>query len=206
MRQHAKQIIRSLKGGTDSIADIIKLVVAMHAEGIGPTHEGTTRGDAESDLNISLRYNAKTVLEHAVDTGLVEKDPKDSDDLRVYIIAEWMDGGDGEIVNGEVSDAAEEGIEALIDHVHATDPSGTAAVADGGLTPRDVLASEFGITKSAVETRLRTGDLVENLKTAVKAIEASDKVSKRDDYGDIAFRYEAFRYRLSRVAMDVFRL
>jgi len=203
---HTKTIIRFLKGSKDSIEDITNIVLNMWDKGIGPTHEGTTRSDVESDLGISLNYAAKTGLEHAVDTRLVERDPEDSDDLPVYVIAEWMNGGSGDVVNGNVDDAAEEAIEAIIDHIHATDPSGSTAVADGGLTVRDVVADEFTAAASAIEGRLRRGDLVENVNTAVEAIEESSHVSMRSDYGRITFRYGAFNYRLTPLAVTLFNL
>jgi len=203
---HTRTVIRFLKGSIDSTDDVEKIVHGMWNKGVTPVHDGTTRSDVEGDLGISLNYAPKTGLEHAVDTGLVEKDPEDSDHLPVYVIAEWMNGGSGEIVNGEVDDAAEEAIEAIIDHIHATDPSSSTAVADGGLTVRDVVADEFTTAASAIEGRLRRGDLVENTNTAVGAIEESSHVSMRSDYGRITFRYGAFDYRLTPLAVTLFNL
>lgn len=205
-KSHITTIIRFLKGSKDSIDDIISIIHGMWDEGITPTHDGTTRSDVESDLGISLNYAPKTGLEHAVDTGLVQKDPEDSDGLPVYVIAEWMNGGSGEIVNGEVNDAAEEAIEAIIDHIHATDPTGSTAVADGGLTVRDVVADDFTAAASTIEGRLRRGELVENVNTAVDAINESSHVSKRSDYGRITFRYGSFDYRLTPLAVTLFNL
>lgn len=200
-KRHTEITIRFLKGSIDSTEDIITIVHGMWDEGIGPAHDGTSRGDLEDDLGVDLKYASSTGLGHAVDTGLVDRDPHDSDDLRVFPIAEWMDSGSGEIVKGQVTEAAESGLEGIISHMQATDPGTGTAVADGGVTHRDVLADKFDIATGAVEWRLRSGDALTTLNDAVDAIEDSGHVSSRGDYGHITFRNESYSYTLSDAAV-----
>lgn len=207
-QRHIETAVQYLTSGAHCTEDIIDVLHAMWREGIGPAHDGIGRNDLEDELGVDLEYEPKTVLDdNAVQIGLVDQDPEDSEDLTSYIIAEWRPDDDG-IVNGEVDDAATEAIDAIIDHMHATDPgSDTTAVADGGVTHRDVLSDAFGIDEpAAVEARLRRGDLVSNVNTAVEAIEDSDAVTTRNDYDEFSFRYEGYSYSLSNLAVELYQL
>ncbi|QCS43394.1 hypothetical protein [Natrinema versiforme] len=204
-RQHVKRVIRFLKGSKDCSEEMIAIAYRFLRNGIGPAHEGIKSSDTETELNLSLTYDPKTSLDHLQEIGLVESDPEVADDLRTFVIAEWL-GTDGEIINGEVEDTAEDALEALIDHMHATDTGDSAAVADGGVTHRSVLKDEFGINPARIENRLRTGDPVKTLRTAVPAIQDHPGLSTRGDYGMITFRYEAYRYTLTSEAVNLYRL
>lgn len=123
------------------------------------------------------------------------------------VIAEWQ-GSDGEIVNGEVGVAAEEGIEGVISHVEdegPTDEGDTPALADGGEpSVRSVVADAFDVVSEEIVGYLRTAeDRVATLNTAVEAIEESDEVSTRDDYGMIAFINMPYRYRLTKKSVEL---
>lgn len=67
-------------------------------------------------------------------------------------------------------------------------------------------AEALDIDPDDVKDYLRNGDLVRNLREAVRAIEEHPVVSSRGDYGMILFRNEAYRYRLSPQAANLFRL
>jgi hypothetical protein len=178
----------------------------MENQNIGPNHEGLRRSNLESALGISLSHQPKTVLEHLVDIGLVERDPEDFEDLNTYAIAEWL-GNDGEIVNGEVEETAEDGLEALIQHMQDTDPStgNSPAIPDGGgPTVRSALSNGLGVAPTMIENHLRSGDAVENLREAVGIIENHPDLSTRSDYGKIIFRNEAYRYRLTNTAIQLY--
>lgn len=204
-RYHVEIVIFLLKGGKDSIADIVSVAHAMAKENIGPSHQGLKEKKLEDRLSVSLEFEPGTVLEHLMDLGLVEKEPEEFEDLRTYAIAAWK-GTDGEIVNGNVDGAANEGIEALIDHMQDTDAdtSGTPAIADGGTTIRSVLSDHFGVEDDDVESRLRSGDPVDTLNGAVEGIQEEPAISTRGDYGEIVFRFGAYRYRLTAEAVQLY--
>ncbi|WP_254763379.1 hypothetical protein [Natrinema marinum] len=184
---------------------MIEIAHGFLREGIGPAHEGIKSSDTEAELSLLLTYDPKTSLDHLQEVGLIESDPEEADDLRTFAIAEWL-GTDGEIINGEVEDTAEDALEALIDHMHATDASDSPAIADGGVTHRGVLKDEFGIEPARIENRLRTGDPVKTLRTAVSAIQEHPGLATRGDYGMITFRYEAYRYTLTSEAVNLYRI
>lgn len=207
-QRHAELVIRTLNGRHGSVDDQVTSLHGMVNKNIGPNHEGVRRSNLESTLGVSLSHQAETVLENLVDIDLVEKDPEDFDDLRTYAIAEWL-GNDGEIVNGEVEETAEDGLENLIQHMQDTDPTtgGSPAVTDGaGTTVRSVLSNSLGVAPNAVENHLRSGDAVANLREAVTVIENHPDLSTRSDYGKIIFRNEAYRYRLTDTAITLYRL
>lgn len=127
------------------------------------------------------------------------------------------------IVNGDVTEEAEETIEALIAHIDDelqsveladtglerdaagdTQPTPSMAVADGaGRTIRSILAAEFTIAPARVGSFLREGDLVAKLNTAVTAIESSEEMVQTEDYSHIVFVDQANRYRLSETAAQL---
>jgi len=206
MRFHTEYTIWSLNGTHNSIEEQIEVSHRLFEEGIGPSRDGIKRSDIESELGIGLDFAPKTVIENLRSTGIVSRSPETFDELRTFVIATWI-GSDGEIVNGEVANVAEEGIEAVIDHMQATDPTnGSPAVADGGTTVRDVLSSEFGVPRQNVEARLHAGDWVKNLQRAAAVLERDSEISTRDEYGTILFRNEAYRYTLTKLAMDLYKL
>jgi hypothetical protein len=52
---------------------------------------------------------------------------------------------------------------------------------------------------------LRSGDPIDRLNAAVEAIESSEEVSKSEDYGQIVFLNQAYRYRLTEHARNLLK-
>lgn len=207
-RVHAELVVRFLNGHTDSVDDQVRVLIGMDEESLGPASDGIRRRQVEDELGISLEFRARTSLRNLIQIGLIERDPASPDDLRTFVIAEWI-GPDGEIVNGRVAEVAEEAIEALIHQIHDTDlPEGeSGVVADGSGVPlRQVLSDGLDIPVDDVEANLRSGDLLRNLREAVQVVEEHPVVSTRDDYGMMIFRNEAYRYRLTERADTLLRL
>lgn len=200
--QHA---LHGWKGNKDSIVDMEQIVPEMYRRGVGPEHDGVTRRDVAEIFDCSLEYRAKTSLSHLKDTPLVEQDPETFEELTTFVIATWR-GEDGEIVNGEINEAATEAIEALIDHMHATDrETGNTSVATdgGGITHRSVLAETFDIHPSAIEQWLRgTNNKLSTLNTAVISLWKAG-VATHSSYGPLGFRNQAYRYRLTEEALTL---
>ena len=198
--------IRDRKGDVPSVADQISVVTVLYEDGIGPDHEGLTRNEIAERL--TFEYSSGTVLNHLVDIGILEEllPPGPS----TYAISERRD----QIINGEVEKTVEEEMERLIDDmVERLDTpmmpgedeyAGDRVIyADGGhRTIRFILADEFGIRPSNVESYLREGDRLSKLNRAVDAIDESE-VDKGDDYGRVIFRHAAYRYRLSEHGMAI---
>ncbi len=205
-KRHIEIAIRYIKRITESVGDQIAISHEMVANGIGPDHDGLKADDLEGELGLDLNYGVRTSLSHLEDLGLVEEINPPGPDY--FAIAEWMDDGEGEIVNGKVDEAAEEGIDALISDINPFTPSddGAATAADGGLTIRSVLAQEFDLVPEAVEDFLEsTADPVETLNDAVDAIKESDDVEIDENYGKIAFIRMPFQYRLTSDAVRLYR-
>ncbi|RKD87649.1 hypothetical protein ATJ93_4547 [Halopiger aswanensis] len=175
----------------------------MWVNGIGPDHDGLKANEIEDELELDLEYTAKTSLKHLVDVNIVEEfTPSGPSTL---VIASWMDGGDGDVVNGNVTEAAEEGLRALADEV-STEPSsdGEAAATDGGGLST-IIADEFDLVIDKVENFLRTTDRpVDVLNQAVEAIEEADGVEVGEDYGEIAFINMPHRFRLTDRAVSLY--
>lgn len=206
-REHAEREIRSNKRRTLSVDEQVTLSHTLWDNDIGPEHNGLRRGEIVDRFDLDLEYDPKTSLDHLRDLDMVEAFFPPGP--RNLAIAEWM-GDDGEIVNGEVDEAAEEGIESLVDHIQDTDvhgEGGSPAVADGaGTTLRHVVADEFDLELPAVEEHLHgAADQVEALNDAVDAIEESDAWDPRDDYGKINFVHTAYRYRLTPKAVRLYQ-
>lgn len=196
--------IRSEKADAHSVKEQIEIAHAMWGHGIAPTHDGLKRVDVEDELGLDLNYNVRTSLKHLAEIGVVEEfAPPGPDTL---VIADWRDDG---VVNGEVDEAATQGVEALIRHMQDDDPvdeGDTSAVADGvGKTIRSVVSKRFDYSPGKLETFLRQGDQVDKLTEAVKAIKEDDDLSKRDDYDEIVFINMPYRYRLTPRAVTLYR-
>lgn len=209
--------LRDQNEHTNSLDAQIEVLKAFYRHDIGPGHEGLKRNEILEELDVDLQYQLRTVLTHLVEVGILEQlEPAGPD---VFVISERMD----EIVNGRVEDEAERNIEALVQHVDdelqtvqleneaqelvGPDDAETApsvALSDGaGRSIRSILAAEFDITPENVVEYLRSGDPIDRLNTAVRAIESSEEVTKSEDYGRILFVSRAYRYRLSRPAVDL---
>jgi len=204
-KTHIERLIRFLKGATHSTEDQTNICHGLWSKGITPSHEGLKAKELGDELGLDLDYDARTSLGHLDDIGLVEEYLPPG--VRTCAIATWKDDG---IVNGKVGEAAEEGIEALIDHMHDDDlpeEGDSSAVADGaGPTVRGVVADRFDLVPDAVESHPRgPGDQVERLNDAVESIEDHDDVSTRDTYGEIIFVNRAYRYRLTPAAVNLYR-
>lgn len=209
--------IRERKGDTHSVDDQIAVAKGLYEAGIGPDSDGIKRSEIAERLDVDLDYTVSTVLEHLVEIEVIKKTAPPGPD--VFVISERID----EIVNGNVAEEARENVDALIAHmddelqsiefdeesvelegprVSARAPS--VALADGaGRTVRSILAETFPVDPEEVADYLRTGDPVDRLNEAVDVIEASEEVSKSQDYGRIVFVRPAYRYRLTEQAMEL---
>ena len=202
-KAHIEHTISNLKQGTRSIDSQIAVAHWLLSNGYGPTSDGVKRSTIGDDLSNSLTHAAGTSLSHLADIGLVEEFLEQ--DI-TYTIAEWHPDT---FVMGMVEEAATDGIEALIDDLEPLElqDGATEIVADGsGLSLREVVADAFDLDPHKVESYLRGGDSVERLNKATEAIEESDEHEVGDDYGKIAFRNPAYRYRLTGVARRLYEL
>lgn len=217
--ERLEEYIREQKNNTHSVDDQIEVAKAFCMAEIGPNHEGIKRTELLEQLDIEIEYQAKTVLDHLVEVEILDETTPPGPDI--FAISERLD----EIVNGRVTEEAEENIEALISHIddelqsvelgeEATElqrsevatsvPS--IALADGaGRTIRSILATEFGVAPERVASYLRSGGPIDRLNAAVDAIETSEEVSRSEEYGRIVFLKQAYRYRLTEHATTLFR-
>lgn len=203
--QTIARYIRERKQNTRCIADQIQIAHAMWDSSVTQSHEGIKGNDVETELELDLEYNVRTSLSHLEELGLVEEfvppGPK------TLVIAEWMDNGEGKIINGEVDVAANEGLNALAREIEPGESGGEAATAtDGsGTTIRSVLAAEFNLIPDTVEEYLRTTQKpVDVLNRAVDAIEEANDINTSDSYGRIAFINMPYRYRLTEEAAEMY--
>lgn len=202
-KYHIAIVIAVLKDATRSIESQITVIHWLRANGSGPLSSGLRQKEIEEELEDSLSHSVATSLSHLEGIDLV--DSQRQRDV-AYAIADWHPDT---VVNGQVDDVASAGIEALIDELEPLNPqSGETEVAtDGsGISLREVVADAFDLHPQAVESHLRKGDSVDRLNDAVEAIEDSDDHEVGDDYGEIKFRHEAYRYRLSETAQTLYEL
>lgn len=204
--KRAERYIRTEKKRVQNLDELVDISHGMWDNNFGPDSDGIPHSVAEEELGLDLGEDTRRSFEHLVDIDILEKIENPSGPNR-YTIAEWRDGNDA-IVNGAVPEAAQEGIENLIDHIHEEDPPGSddaPAVADGsGTTVRSVVASEFNVAPEAVETTLQNGDPVERLNDAVEAIEESDAVDTTENYGKITWVNSKKHYRQSKWAIELY--
>jgi hypothetical protein len=188
---------------THSRDDLVKIAHAMWDHGKHPDTTGVKRSDLEDELGLDLDYSAKTCLRHLEEIDVVDEYRKPGPDT--YVIADWHEEV---FIMGMVGEAADDGIEALIDHVQDDDPissDDTPAVADGaGTTLRQVVAERFDLQPNALEQHLRGDNQVGKLNDAVEAIEKHDEFQSRNDYGEIRFINVPYRYRLTPFAVDLY--
>ncbi|WP_424016208.1 winged helix-turn-helix domain-containing protein (plasmid) [Halorientalis pallida] len=199
--------IRGENPDAETIQDQIAVAKMLYEAGIGPENEGKTTNEiAES---IAFSHSSQTAIQNLVAIDILEESqhPEPS----TYVISERRD----EIINGEVEATIEAEMENLIDHMvtHMDDQlisvddvheGDQIALPDGaGPTIRSILATEFDIQPSDVEDYLREGDRLKKLNAAVDAIEESEGVQKKDNYGRIVFRRSPRRYRLTEFAVDL---
>ena len=203
-KRHIEDHIHREKSDTHSTDDQIKLAHAMWNGSELPTEEGVTRADAEEEWGEGLNHNVKTCLRHLEEIDIIEEYRQPGPET--YVIADWHDEV---FIMGMIDEAAEEGIEALINHIQDEDQPAaddTTAVADGsGGTIRQAVAHQFDLRPEAVEQYLRSGDLVEKLNEAVEAIDSHEEFTTRDDYGEIRFLRAPYQYRLTVFAVDLYR-
>lgn len=191
-----------------SIEDQVRLVEFLYEEGITPGNSGLTRNEVSQAVG-EIDYGISTLLGHLEDVGLIEEHQPSGPST--YVVSERL----GQIINGQVEEVVAEDLDALIAHMddeiydfrtEQFDEGTAVAVPDGaGRTIRQILAAEFDIQPDAVEDYLRegNGDRLERLNRAIKAIEASEEVSKSGEYGKILFRKPAKRYRLTEKAIGL---
>lgn len=202
-REDVEDHIRREKRNTHNVEDQIAIAHAMWDQRLRPDEEGVKRSDSEDELGLDLDYSVKTCLRHLEEIDIVEEYREPGPDT--YVIADWHDET---FIMGMVGEAAEEGVESLIDHVQDDDPfSGddTPAVADGaGVTLRQIVARKFDLQPDGLEQYLRGDNQVEKLNDAVEAIEEHGDYETRDDYGEIRFVNVPYRYRLTAFAVDLY--
>lgn len=198
--------IEAEKANAQSTDEQVEIAHSMWDHGIGPQHDGLKRSQIEDRLGLDLDFTTKTSLKHLVDISIVEEFTRPGPGT--YVIADWREGNDAFIM-GEVSEVAGQGVEALIAHMREDDPiegDDSPAIADGtGPTIRTKLAETFEYEPHAVEEHLRTGDPVDKLNDAVEAIQETDDLETRDDYGEIQFVNQAYRYRLTPKAVRLYQ-
>jgi hypothetical protein len=195
--------IRTRKRAKDSIEDQIVIAHALWNENIGPAEAGLKRKEIVPRLGISLDYRPRTSLKHLADIDVIEEYRRPGAP-NSYVIATWKSKG---IINGEVAESARDGIEAVIDHMQATDPrTGISAFADGGTGPvRSAVAAALDVSPKMTEQALRNGDWVRQLNSAVEAIETHSGINTRSNYGKIVFRTPPYRYRLTKRAVMLYQ-
>ncbi|MEA5388330.1 hypothetical protein VB779_15660 [Haloarculaceae archaeon H-GB11] len=206
--QDIEDILRREKRSTRSIDSQIHLSHWFWENDIGPSQDGLKRSEVEDRVGDELDYAVGTLLDHLEDVNLIEEfAPPGPDTL---VIAEWLDDGEGEVVNGNVGERAREGLEALAREVESDgyETTDSATVADGsGQTLRGLIAGEFTLVPEKVEEFLRTAsDPVDTLNKAVDAIEEHDNVDVGDGYGSIVFINMPYRYRLTDYAVSTYEL
>jgi len=205
-KKHVERYIRAEKDRVQNIDELVDISHGMWDHGFGPASDGIPHKDAENELGLELEADTRRSFEHLVDADVLEKIDKPSSPRR-YTVADWREGNDAFIM-GEVSEAAQQGLENLIAHIQDDDPASgddAPAVADGGgTTVRSVVADEFNVIPEAVEDTLRDGDPVECLNDAVEAIEEADDVGVREDYGEIRFINPPKHYRLTERAVELY--
>jgi hypothetical protein len=207
--------IREQSGETRSADDLIEVVTALYEADIGPDHDGIKRIELLERFDVDIEFTPQTVLARLVEVGLLEEVTPHGPGF--FAISERID----EIVNGRVTEEAEENVDALVAHIddelqsveltddaaeldgRRTTSTPSVAQADGaGRTIRSILAAEFDVPPERVVDYLRSGDPIDRLNAAVDAIEASEEVSKSQEYGRIVFRRPAYRYRLTEKATN----
>lgn len=202
-KQDVEAYIHRQKRNTHSVDDQVEIAHAMWARGKLPDEEGIKRSDLEDELGLDLDYSVKTSLRHLEEIDIIEEYREPGPDT--YVIADWHDKT---FIMGMVDETAEEGIEALIDHVQDEDPvtgDDTPVIADGaGTTLRQVVAEEFDLQPHALEDHLRGDNQVDKLNDAVEGVEAHDDFETRDDYGEIRFVNVPYRYRLTAFTVDLY--
>lgn len=200
-KKHVERTIHVLKRKTRSITSQITIAHWLWDQDYGPNSEGVKRSTIEDQIGESLSHTVRTSLTHLKDVGIIEEFlERDT----TYAIAEWHPDV---FVMGQVEEAANQGIEALITDFEDYDSGEDTAVAtDGaGVSLRQVVADRFDLHPSAVDDHLRAGDPVERLNEAVDAIEESDH-EVGNDYGKVEFRNPAYRYRLTESGWSLYRL
>lgn len=204
-KEDTGRAIRSRKSSARSIDEQVEISHAMWENDILPEHDGIKANDIEDRLSLELEFTVRTSLSHLEEIDIVEEFiPPGPETL---VIAEWMNGGEGKVVLGEVEEAAVEGLEALHSDLEPTSSeSGAATAADGsGVTIRSTVASEFDLVPEKVGEYLRTTDKpVKVLNRAVDAINEEEGIETSDDYGKIAFINMPYRYRLTEWAVELY--
>lgn len=201
-RKDVHQYIHERKRETHSVDEQVEILHEMWDQNYGPNVEGFEADELEDELGLDLEYKAKTSLDHLTSIDLVEEYGS-----YTLVIADWMAGGEGEVVNGEVEEAAREGINGLISDLEPVpDHSSGWAVTDGsGATVRGVVSSTLDVAPEKVDNYLRTtDDPVTDLRKSVDRINETDGIETSDDYGDIWFTNRAYRYRLTPKAVNLY--
>jgi len=204
-REHIESEIRTRKSKTHSVEDQTQIAHEMWNEGITPDHEGLRAAEMEDRLELDLEYNLDTSLGHLVDIELVARHFVSPNPW--HPVATWL-GDDGEILFGEdLDEAIQDAVEALITQMPDVPETGDSPIAADGAGPtvRHVVAEAFDYDPEGIHEYLRAHDEdAETLNTAVSAVEDSDHVESRDDYGEVDFIPRAYYYHLSERAARMY--
>lgn len=201
------EYVREENEGQPSLKDQVRQLVILTDENATPNGDALKSSEIDEladERGITFDCNIDTGLKNLCKTKAVER--FFSQGGRVYVISQRLD----EIVLGRWEEVLLNDREAIIDHIQDDDPvddeGEPKAVTDGtGVTVRSVVAEGLGVVPEGVEAHLRAGELTdqrERLNDAIDAINENEDVEKRDTYGKIVLRHEAYRYQLTEWAVD----
>lgn len=177
----------------------------------------------KEEIEDELEYTLETILSNLLEIGVVEVITPPG--APSYIKHERT----GDAIFGvfekesEILSLLEEEVSRLLEDVRKQDPprlvapttnSGVIDPEDELISLREVVAESLGITPDQVETVLTTEegkredlddllDRMQQFETAVKAIKASEVVSREGDYDEMGWRNRANRWALSERATIV---
>ncbi|GGK83368.1 hypothetical protein [Haloarcula sebkhae] len=200
------ETVRTEHDHQPSVEDQVRVIAIVAHNGFAESQslsQADIEAHAEDDDVEFDCADARPALDNLVDIGILQRSNPGGD--RTYVISERLD----DIVNGEFEETLRTDREALIEHIKDDDPPEEpedVAVADGGVTVRQVVAEALEVVSEGVEARLRAGDATdqrEPLNTAVDAIADDEDIVKRDTYGKILLRKSGYQYRFSESARAV---
>lgn len=191
---------------TRSAEDQAKVAVYLYENGYTPVSDGIKRADLEEGIKES-----DIELDHSVKTCLLN--------LReLEFVRRWINGpqilvihDDRGVVNGEpLEELVLEEQEKLIAAIQDDDPTEeeSEVATDGGDPPtlRGIAAEALNVTSTAVETELKSGDVVpdqmDKLREVVEAIEEADR-DKNGEYHALRFIHNPYRYSLTTKAVKL---
>lgn len=201
--------IRTERSEDNSVDEQVRFAHFLYGEGVIEGEDEKKQSEVadlvEKSDKFSPRYSIKTLLGNLRETVVVGREQPDGADY--VVISERKD----DIISGKWEENVKQDTENLIDHIqdeHPLPEGEDTAAADGGLpTVRTVVADAIGASPSQVEHELRSGlpkDQNDRLNDAVDAINETTGVSQRKSYGRIVTKRVAYRYFITRKAVERF--